>query len=204
MELRQSGPASTSRWKQALYVTVIYAVIALLFTLFGVFFAPQASQVGSTRTADTIPGHLFELAGFGLLLGLGCAVIYGRKGLPFVFLTPVLTVLLDIDHLPAYLGYAQTIRPAHSLVFLVVVLAVTAITIKALDMDLVVVSAFMGHLAVDAGLFAPFSPISFQYFQLDPYRPVFAVGAFACTLAAGAVLRTRARRVSAGGSIGNE
>jgi hypothetical protein len=197
--LGQYGVATTSRWKQALFVTVIYALIALLFTLAGVYLGPQASQVGSTRAEETIPGHVLELAGFGLLLGLCCMVVYGRKGLPFVFLTPVLTVLLDIDHLPAYLGYAQTIRPAHSLLFLAAALAVTAITIKALDIDLVVVSAFMGHLAVDTGLFAPFSPLSFQYFQLDPYKPVFAIGAVLCTLAAGAVLRTRVDRPSTRG-----
>ena len=198
----QHGIASASRWRQAVYVAVIYAVIALLFTFAGMYFGPQASQVGSTRAEDTIPGHVLELAGFGLLLGLCCMVVYGRKGLPFVFLTPVLTVLLDIDHLPAYLGYAQTIRPAHSFVFLVAALAVTAITIKALDIDLVVVSAFMGHMAVDTGIFAPLSPLSFQYFQLNPYRPEFAVGAVLCTLAAGAVLRTRVARASSRG--GNE
>lgn len=157
------------------------------------------AQIGGTRDVYTIPGHVLELAGFGLLLGLGCMVVYGRRGLPFVFLVPVLTVLLDIDHLPAYLGFAQTIRPAHSLVFLVAVLAATAITFKSLDLELVIGSAFMGHLAIDTGLFAPFSPLSFQYFQLDPYRPLFIAGAVLCTLAAGAVLRTGSENMNVRG-----
>jgi hypothetical protein len=184
-------PTPASRWGQAVYVTVIYGGIALLFTLFGLFLGPRGAQVGGTRAMYTIPEHVLELAGFGLLLGLGCMLIYGRKGLPFVFLISVLTPLLDIDHLPAYLGYAQTIRPAHSIVFLFAVLAVTAVTIRDLDIELVVVSAFMGHLAVDTGLFAPFSPISFEYIQLDPYRPFLAVGAVVCALTAGAALRAR-------------
>jgi len=157
--------------------------------------------VGGTRPTDTIPGHLLELAGFGLLLGLFCMVIYGRKGFPFVILVPLLTVLLDIDHLPVYLGYAQTIRPAHSVVFLVTVLAVAAVTIRALDIELAVASAFMAHLAMDSGLFAPLSPLSFQYIELNPYRPAFAIGAVMCTLAAGAVLRARADRA---GSLGSK
>ena len=193
--MSEGRQVAAPRWKEAFHVAVIFTGLALLFTLFGVYWGPRAAQIGGTRVLATIPGHVLALAGFGLLLGVGCMIVYGRKGLPFVLLVPALVVLLDIDHLPAYLGYAQTIRPAHSFLFLAAVLAVTAITIKALDMELVVVSAFMGHLAVDSGLFAPLSPISFQYIQLDPYRPAFAVGAVAFTLAAGVVLRTRRRGV---------
>jgi hypothetical protein len=150
---------------------------------------------------DTIPGHLAELAAFGLLLGVGGMAVYGRKGLHLVFLTPVLTVLLDIDHLPSYLGLAEPIRPAHSFVFIAVALAATAITIKALDIELVMASAFMGHLAVDTGLFAPFSPISYGYIQLDPYKLPFAAGAVLCAVAAGVVLRRGVN--GSGGPRGN-
>jgi hypothetical protein len=185
------GYSTASSWKKAANAVIIYAAIALVFTGLGTLVAPASAQVGGTRPESTISEHLVELAGFGLLLGAGSMLVYGRRGLPMVFLTPALTVLLDIDHIPAYLGYAETIRPAHSLVFFVSALAVTAITIKALDMELVVASAFMGHMAVDTGLFAPFSPISFQYFELNPYRPVLAIGAVLCALAAGAILRTK-------------
>ena len=180
-----------SRWKQVFVVIVVYALVALVFTLIAMASGPAPSQVGGTRPYDTIPGHFLELAGFGLLLGLGCLAVYGMKGLPFVFLTMVLTPLLDIDHLPIYLGYAQTIRPAHSVIFIAVVLAITAVTIGELDLELVVASAFMGHLAVDTGIFAPFSPLSFQYIQLDPYRAAFAVAAVLCALAAGAVMKMK-------------
>jgi hypothetical protein len=183
----------------AFIVVLIYAGVALAFTAVGTFFGPAAAQVGGTRPDETIPGHLAALAVFGLLLGLGSMIIYGRGGLPLVFLTATLTVLLDIDHLPAYLGVVETIRPAHSLPFIVVALSLTAITIKALDIDLVVASAFMGHMAVDTGLFAPFSPISFQYYEIGPYRLAFATGAILCALAAGVVLRRKARGPEARG-----
>ena len=197
--MKDEKPPGAPTWKSVTYTFLIYTSVDLLFTLLGVLLGPQAAQVGGTRPDETIPGHLAELALFGVLLGLGSAAIYGRKGLPLVVLTPALTVVLDIDHLPAYLGFPQTIRPAHSLVFLAVALAATAITIKALDIDFVVVAAFMGHLAVDTGLFAPFSPISFQYYELGPYRPAFALGAVVCALAAGLVMRRRYRVDSAGG-----
>jgi hypothetical protein len=186
-----NGSVTHFRWKEALHVAIIYTVLVLAFTGLGMIFAPPAAQVGGTRALAMIPAHLLALAGFGLLLGLGCMLIYGKEGLPFVLLTPALTVELDVDHLPVYLGYAEAIRPAHSLLFLIAVLAATAITVKALDIELVVMSAFMGHMAVDTGLFAPFSPLSFGYVQLDQYRPVFALVAVLCALAAGVVMKRR-------------
>lgn len=191
--------AKQPSWRTAAYAALIYGGVALVFTAWGTVLGPPAAQIGGTRPEGTIPGHLAELAAFGLLLGLGCMLIYGGKGLPLVFLTPVLTVLLDVDHLPAYLGFAEPIRPAHSLLFVIVVLAVTAVTIKALDIELVMLSAFMGHMAVDTGLFAPFSPISYWYTQLGPYRVPSATGAILCAVAAGVALRRQEVVVGNGG-----
>jgi hypothetical protein len=157
--------------------------------------APPESQVGGVRPANTIPAHLAELAGFGLLLGLAAAIFCGRKGLPLVFLAPTLIILLDLDHLPIYLGIAQPIRPAHSIVFVVTALALTAIVIKRLEIDLVVVSATLGHLGVDTGLFPPFSPFSFVYIQLDPYKAPLLIGAISAAIAAGVVLRQRSKSI---------
>ena len=187
MEGKRVGGRS---WRTAFFVVLIYALVVLAFTILGMLLSPQAAQVGGTRPDETIPAHIAELGLFGLLLGVMFVIIAGRRALPLVVAFPIMTVLLDADHLPAYLGYAEPIRPAHSLVFMVVVLAIVATTIKALDMDLVVMSAFLGHMAIDSGQFAPFSPISFAYFQLDPFRISFAVCALLCAVAAGLVLRT--------------
>ena len=190
-----SGIKRALSYKTVLLTLLVYSGLVLLFTLIGVIFAPPSAQIGQTRPADTIPEHVLELAGFGLVLGLGLAVVYGRKGLPLVFLLPVLTVLLDLDHLPAYLGIAQTIRPAHSLVFVVTALAITAITIKRLEVDLVVLSATLAHMGIDTGLFAPLSPINFDYVQLDPYKVPFLVVAVLAVLAGGFVLRWKGLRI---------
>ena len=185
------GSGNQPKWlsyRTILFAILIFCGLVLVFTLVGVLFAPPPAQVGGTRPTDTIPEHLLELAGIGLILGLGLALIYGRDGLPLAILMPVLTVLLDLDHLPAYLGMAQTVRPAHSVVFIITVLVITAITIKRLEVDLVVLSATMAHMAIDTGIFAPFSPINFDYYPLDPYRVPFLVGAILTALAGGLVL----------------
>ena len=182
-----------NRWYQSIFAALIFGALALAFTIVGVLVGPADVQVGGVRPENTIAPHLVELAGFGLLLGIGSLVVYGRKRIPLVFLIPSLVVLLDLDHLPVYLGYSEPIRPAHSLVFLAVALALTAVTIRALDIELAIVTAFMGHLAVDTGLFAPLSPLSFDYVNLTPYRIPLGAGAVLLTIAAGVFLRLRAR-----------
>jgi hypothetical protein len=64
-----------------------------------------------------------------------------------------------------------------------------AITIKRLDIELVVMSAWQGHMGVDTGLFAHLSPVSFVYIQLDPYRVPLLAGAMVSAVAGGIVLR---------------
>ena len=156
--------------KSILVAVALYAALILVFTVAGMGLAPAEAQVGATRPASAIPLHLTELVGFGFLLGGLSAVGYGRKGLPMVLAAPFLVALLDLDHVPAYIGLAQPIRPAHSVVFILVALVCTAIVLRRLDFELILVSSFTGHLGIDQGLFAPFSPFSFDYVQLDPYR----------------------------------
>jgi len=176
-------------WRRALYALLIFVGAALGFTVLGMVLGPSQAQVGGVRAEDSIAPHLAALAGFGVALGLGGMLIYGKRGLPLVFLTPALTVSLDIDHLPVYLGYSEPIRPAHSIVFIAFVLILLAVTIRAPEIELVVASSFLGHMAVDTGLFAPWSPINFDYVQLDQYRLLLGIGALLCALAAGVVLR---------------
>ena len=102
---------------------------------------------------------------------------------------PSLTEILELHLLPVFLGYQETIRPAHSVLFVIAALSITAITIKRLDIDLVVLSATLGHMGIDTGIFAPFSPLSFDYIQLDPYRIPLLVSAVVAAVAAGVVLR---------------
>jgi len=168
---------------------LMFSGLVLFFTFLGVLVGPPAAKIGSARPLNTIPGHLDYLIGAGLLLGAAAAVFYGRRGLPLVLLGPVVTVLLDLDHLPVYLGVAQPIRPAHSLIFIVFALSVTATMIKRLEVNLVVLSSFLSHMAIDTGYFAPFSPLSFDYVPLNPYSVPFGIGAVLAALLAGLALR---------------
>lgn len=186
--------AGRAGYKAAGQATFIFVFMVFLFTLMGVLLAPAQAKTGSTRTSGTIPTHVEALAGFGLLLGGLAALLYGREGFHLVILIPSLTVLLDLDHIPIYLGIAQTIRPAHSIPFIILTVTITAITVKRLDIDMAILSAFMGHLGIDTGQFAPFSPITFSYIQLDPYRGAFLIAAGAAAALAGVVIRARRRR----------
>jgi len=203
--LRPSLHKSELTFKTAFCIIVIYCAVVLAFTVAALDWGPPDARIGTTRPTDTIPSHIAELAGGGLLLGIGLLIIYGRKGLPLVALAPILTIALDMDHLPAYLGIAQTIRPAHSLLFIPVVLVITAITIKRLDIDLVVLSATLAHMGIDTGIFAPYSPVSFAYFQLDPYRIPFLAGAVISAVAVGLVSRGVASQLPqrSGGGVSN-
>lgn len=159
-----------TRGGPAVKLVAIYVALIFAFTAMGMALAPSEAQVGAARPASAIPLHLAELLGFGVLLGAMSAVLYGRRGLPMMLLAPFLVALLDLDHLPAYIGLAQPIRPAHSFVFILVALVCAAIVLRRLDLELILVSSFTGHLGVDTGIFAPFAPISFAYVELDPYK----------------------------------
>ena len=193
--------ASDLTLRTALLVILLFCLVVLAFTAAGVVSAPSAEQIGITRPLGSIPPHLAELAGFGLMLGGASALVYGRKGIPLVILVPVLTVSLDLDHLPAYLGFAQPIRPAHSFVFIAVMLVIMATTIKRPEFELVTLSAVLGHLGIDTGLFPPFSPLSFYYASLDPYRIAFLIGAGGAALAAGYLLRREASPATTIGGV---
>ena len=168
--------------------------VDLFFTAVSLFLAPAASQVGTARPTDTILGHELEMAGLGVALGVGAAALYGRRGLPLGLLAVLSIVLLDLDHVPAFIGLAQPIRPAHSIFFIMLVLGMVAVAVRRLDVGLVVLSAFLGHLAVDSGVVPPLSPFSFAFASIDPYRGLFLAAAVLTALLAGLLVRRSAGR----------
>jgi hypothetical protein len=167
------------------WTVVVYTALDFAFTVISLWTSPPASQIGLFRTLSTIPEHLVFLAGFGVVLGLVGSVIYRRLDLNLLILIPVLIVVTDLDHFPSALGMAQPIRPAHSLIFLVVVIATLALVIRRPDIEAATVSAFFAHLSIDTGLFPAFSPVSFAYYKLSTYQPVMIVAAIVAALAAG-------------------
>jgi hypothetical protein len=166
-----------------LQTIVLYASLVLLFAVVSLYASPPASQTGTLRALPTIPSHVLELVGGGVVLGLLVYAISRR--LDFVLLIPSVVVLTDLDHLPAALGLAQPIRPAHSIIFIVTAFILVATIIKRLDLSFAVMSGFFIHLSIDTGQFPPFSPLSFDYYRLGNYLGIFLVLAVASALAAG-------------------
>jgi hypothetical protein len=168
---------------------VIYGAMVLLFTLISLYTAPQYSQIGTFRPFPTIPFHELILGLLGLGLGLTASVALKKLDLGLVILVPALVVLTDLDHLPAYLGMAQPIRPAHSVIFIVCTIALMATVIRKTGVEFASLSAFFAHLSVDTGVFPPFSPISFRYYNLGEFRMPFVLAAVAFALAAGLAMK---------------
>jgi hypothetical protein len=163
--------------------------MVLLFTMISLYTAPQDSQIGTFRPVSTIPSHVLILALLGLGLGLTISVAQGRLDLGIVILVPILVVLTDLDHLPAFLGLAQPIRPAHSVIFIVCTITLMAMVIRKTGVELASLSAFFAHLSVDTGIFPPFSPVSFQYYDLGGFRIPFLLAAVAFALGAGLLMK---------------
>src|SRR2546425_12946422 len=90
-----------------------------------------------------------------------------KLDLSSLLLSSSFIVFLDLDHIPSVLGIPQPIRPAHSLVFLAVLLIIlTFFFKKPAKVRLTVVASFFGHLAVDTGTFPLLAPLSYGYYSL--------------------------------------
>jgi hypothetical protein len=168
---------------------VVYSGMVLLFTLISLYTAPQNAKIGTFRPVPTIPLHELILVLLGFGLGLIISVTLAKLDLGLVILAPALVVLTDLDHLPAYLGLAQPIRPAHSIIFIICTVALMATVIRKVSVELVSLSAFFAHLSADVGVFPPFSPASFQYYSIGEFRFPALLAAAVFALAAGFVVR---------------
>jgi hypothetical protein len=169
-------------------------LVAIFFTLLSLLISLPSAKIGTARPFGEIPVHEIELGAVGVLFGAVALGIYGRGGAPVALMLPAEAILLDLDHLPAFLGISQPIRPAHSVVFLAVDAVLTAIVLRRLDFSLIAMSAFAGHLGIDAGLLPPFSPLSFDYINVDPYRVPLLTISVLMAFAAGYLLRKNRRR----------
>jgi hypothetical protein len=174
---------------------LLFAGLVLAFTVVSLYVSPMASRTGTFRALGDIPEHLVLLAAGGAALGLLSLIAFRRLDLVLLALIPIYVVLIDLDHLPSALGIAQSVRPAHSFVFLVVVFVLMATVIRRVDLSFVAMSAFFAHIGIDTGVFAPFSPFSFGYYSLAAYDWIFFILAVASALAAGYCGKKRALAV---------
>jgi len=168
-----------------------FAALVLVFTAISLLVSSSHDKVGVARALIEVPIHEVELGAVGALLGMLALGIYGKGGVAVGVLLPSLVILLDLDHLPSFLGASQPIRPAHSLVFLTMDVAITTIILRRVDFGLIVMSAFTGHLGVDTGLIPPFSPFSFSYFQLHEYSVPLIASSTILAFTAGYLMRRK-------------
>jgi hypothetical protein len=186
------GPGTNKRqgigMRTLVAACLLYGAMVLLFALISLYAAPQASQIGTFRPYPTIPFHELILGLLGLGLGLAASAAVRKLDLGLVLLVPALVVLTDLDHLPAFLGLAQPIRPAHSVIFILCTVVLMAAVIRRTDVVLTSLSAFFAHLSIDTGVFPAFSPVSFQYYNIGEFRVPFLIAAVAFALAAGFVI----------------
>jgi len=150
--------------------SLVYGAAALLFTAISILASPPESQLGNLRPLSSIPDHLSVLILLGLALATSSALIAGRKAIWLLVLIPLIVILTDLDHLPAAIGLAQPIRPAHSLIFITAAVAVTAIALRRPAIDAGMLSGFLAHLSADNGVFPPFAPITFDYYEVAEFR----------------------------------
>lgn len=172
-------------------LAVLFAAVGLAFTALSLAMAPVATKVGTLRSLATIPLHEAELVAVGLAIGL-LASAASRRPDPLLILLPVAFVsLLDLDHLPAALGVAQPIRPAHSVFFLAAFVACLLLLRQPPEIGVLSIAAFLGHLGVDTGVFPLLFPLSLHYYSLTGYRVALVASAFVVALAAGSYSRSR-------------
>lgn len=178
-------------WKDAIIAGAVFTLLVLAFTVVALVVSSPSSRIGAARPLEAIPLHEVELGAAALVLGVLALGVYGRGGFAAPTLLVGLVILLDLDHFPSFLGIAQPIRPAHSFVFIAVDVAATAIILRRMDFGLIAMSAFSAHLGIDDGIFPPFSPVSFQYAQLDPIHLPLLVASGVLAFAAGYLMRRR-------------
>jgi hypothetical protein len=171
---------------------LLYVILVLVFTGVAQLVSSPSSQTGTFRSLATIPGHVLLIFAFGLALGMVASTIEWRFDLTLVSLVPSFAILIDVDHLPSSLGSLQPIRPAHSFLFVLLASLILYLTIRRPDVSLAAVSGFAAHMAFDSGVFPPFSPLSFAYYNLGDFRLYFGVTAVGFALLAGLLAKNRA------------
>ena len=178
--------------RSAAAASAVYALLVVAFTILGVAFAPIGAQVGGARPLGSIPLHLILLVAFGAAMSTATMLAAGRLDLPLALSIPAAVVLTDLDHIPSFLGLQQPIRPAHSLVFAAVAFATIAMALRNPALGAATLSGFFAHLSVDSGLFPPFAPLSFSYYDLSQLKVAMAALSLVLAVCAGLFARRRA------------
>lgn len=153
--------------KRFLLTVIVFVAVDLVFTAIAMGSARPNETIGTLRSVSTILPKLVQLAFVGLVVSVILLISRGVFNVELVLSGVVLTILLDIDHLPALLDIPQPIRPAHSFLFMAAVAFAIYIVLKKVDMSLVAVSSTMMHIAADSSSFPLLSPLTLNLYDIS-------------------------------------
>ena len=165
-------------------------MVDLIITILFSVVSGNEVRIGTFRPLRAVPLKAAELAVVGLAVGMVASVSCRRLDVVLITLSLAFVLLLDVDHIPSFFGYAQPIRPAHSFTYLATIVVALFFAVRNRpEVELIAIASFLGHLSADSGIFAPFAPFSFSYMSLDGYKIPLVIGSVSFALAAGYVKR---------------
>lgn len=145
---------------------VIFAVLVLTFTFLAVSTYNGSEPLGTLRRFSSLLPKVIQLLAFGALLSIVATIGKKRISSNTLAYPPLFLILLDLDHLPSFFGIDQPIRPAHSLIFLLISLIAVFVFARGKPaISVTLASSFLGHLGLDSPLFPLFAPISSELYS---------------------------------------
>ena len=176
--------------REVFEISAVFVAAGVGFTALSIAFSEASFKIGTFRPFSAIPPHLATLAAVGLMIGLVASLFSGRLSLKLVLLSVTMILLFDLDHAGAAFGIPQPIRPAHSLLFLAIVIAgITVVLRKPLGTRTLIIADFLGHVGTDSGVFPILYPFSLHYFNFGSAYPWLLGGAFFFAALAGLLTR---------------
>lgn len=176
-------------WNFLAGATAIFYAVNLSLTILAQTVAPPFER---SPPMALLPENVLLDGASHAALGflLGCLTLDPA----LMVLTTLFSVSIDIDHIFQLLRVSFLPRPAHSLVFLTVLVGFLWFKYKRLDLAFASTSAFLGHIALDLSVFPLFSPIYFHYFTVPGWTDAVFILVAAALNAAYTFQRVEARR----------
>jgi len=154
--------------RETITLTLVFSGVALAITWLGVILVPPSEAQGVLRPTSEIPLKALLLLTLGLSIGAAASLAARRLNLSFIVSGGILTLLLDLDHLPSAFKIPQPIRPAHSIIFLIAVSAIVYLSTRKVTLATLSAAAFFAHLGSDKSFYPLLSPIVFDITTFGP------------------------------------
>lgn len=141
---------------------VVFSGVNMAITWLGVVLVPPAEAQGVLRPIDAIPLKVILLLLLGTSIGATACLAARQLKPSFAASGAILTLFLDLDHLPSLFLIPQPIRPAHSIIFLATTLPLVFLSTRKASLTLLTAATFFAHLGADKPFFPLLSPLLFD------------------------------------------